>query len=160
MITSIKQYLASLIHIENEKLKDVELNKKELMATNGWDSLPEKVLIPIRLRDILQRVMNFIEHIPPNLKDPGSTNFQKMEQITALFWDDYWKWLVKNEKDIHVVPIVEHYLNMSPEDFEKVKTFDEDQHFRFFSVHLLQRYAIQQRTETQPSNEPNEPEAA
>lgn len=140
MITNLKNFIAGLIHAETLKIKEEPaLNLKQIMATNSWDKIPEKKIVPVYVRDALVKVMNFIEFTPPAMANPNSTNLQKLEEISRNFIDDYAKWLVINEKNLPVTQILTHLGTVNPESIEVTK---DEEMFVFLSSHLIQRYYL------------------
>lgn len=157
MITRLVQYLATLIHTENETLRGMEMNKKELMATNSFGSLPEKVLIPLMVRDALQKVVNYINFTQPAMRDPNSTNLQKMEELLYNFTDDYMKWATENEKDFPIIQMVEGFPNLSESTKAELRAMSKHEIFTFLTTHMIHQYADDNQA---PEPEDNEPEVA
>lgn len=160
MKTSIKQFIASLIEIENQKLKAQkwdEIPKKELMSQNRFHSLPISILQPLYSRDSLQRIMNFIEHLPNAISNANSTNLQRMEYLLYNFTDDYMKWATENEKDFPIIQMVEGFPNLSESTKAELRAMSKHEIFTFLTTHMIHQYADDNQA---PEPEDNEPEAA
>lgn len=161
MITDLKNFLSSRILDMNSLLLKAgypNLDKKKLMAGNGWKELSQDLQAPLYKREAYQQAMNFIEHTPNYMDAAGATKQQQLEYLARNFMDRYETWLKENYAKYDVKGII-----------DAVKSRTDERHippdstvFDSLTVILIHRYAysrLEPTTEPQDSG-PDEPEAA
>lgn len=127
------------------------LDRKEVMAKNLWQQLPDKIQAPLYKREAFQQVVNFANHVPDYMAMPGATNSQQVEYLMLHFMERYFEWLKKNGENYDVKVL----LNATIAGGKEMIVPPEATMFDSLTTILMYRYAQSQV----PTNTP-EPEAA
>ena len=122
-----------------------KLDRKELMAKNGWKKLPEELQRPIFMRDAFQQVANFVEHSVNPMETPGCTNEHKLHYLATEFTGRYLEWLSKNQEKFDVKVFVD-LIEAKKDKLKQGEVPQEEQMFFSLTAILLHNYATSNNT--------------
>lgn len=147
MIT-VKKILQKSIDEYNQVLKNEkfeELDRKQLMRDNSWETLPQNLLYALYSRSAYQQMMNIMESwetAEDPVFDKSKSNLQKIEYIMARFMSDFWTWVEENQVKYDVDSLV--FSDAFRELTTKNGGVNKEEVFKYLVYTAIMAYSIEE----------------